>query len=37
MPGGEMLVEIDETWNVLLTGSVARVCRGDWDPDSSFA
>ena len=28
MPGGEMLVEIDEDWNVRLTGTVERVCSG---------
>jgi diaminopimelate decarboxylase len=33
MPGGEMLVEIGDDWNVHLTGTVSRVCRGDWDPD----
>ncbi len=31
MPGGEMLVEIDQDWNVRLTGTVERVCRGEVD------
>ncbi len=31
MPGGEMLVEIDDDWQVRLTGTVSRVCRGEWD------
>ncbi len=29
MPGGEMLVEVSEDWNVRLTGTVAFVCRGE--------
>ena len=30
MPGGEMLVEIDEGWNVRLTGAARQVCSGEW-------
>jgi diaminopimelate epimerase len=35
MPGGDMLVQIDDDWNVTLTGTVAHVCRGEWDPDEA--
>ena len=35
MPGGEMLVEIDEDWHARLTGTVSRVCKGEWDADST--
>jgi diaminopimelate decarboxylase len=35
MPGGEMLVEIDEDWNVRLTGTVSRICKGEWDADEA--
>ncbi len=32
MPGGEMRVEIDEDWNVRLTGTARKVCSGEWCP-----
>jgi diaminopimelate decarboxylase len=32
MPGGEMLVEIDNDWNVRLTGTARKACSGEWFP-----
>lgn len=32
MPGGEMLVEIDQDWNVRLTGTARKVSSGEWFP-----
>lgn len=33
MPGGEVVVEVDEAWQVVLTGGVTAVFQGNFVPD----
>ncbi len=33
MPGGEVVVEVSEDWQVVLTGGVAAVYKGQFSPD----